>query len=75
MAPQLPWPGGVVAVCHSRVVAFQGLFPAGLPCFRLQIMLMKNRICTTATIRAEMVMPAFMVCADSGMKSVPPMAK
>jgi len=65
-SPQLPCLGGVSGVCHSSVVARQGLPPAGLPLNNDQTRLNKNTNCTTATTKAEMVIHWFMVRADAG---------
>ena len=46
--------GGVSGVCHSSVVARQGLPPAGLPCFRLQTRLNRKMSCAAATTSAAM---------------------
>src|SRR5713226_343049 len=72
---QLPCPGGVSGVCHSSVVALQGLLPAGLPLNRLQIRLNRNTIWAKPTVNAAMVMKTFRVVADGGMKAVSPSSK
>ena len=54
--PQLPCPGGVSGVCHSSVVALQGLPPAGLPLKRLQARLNRKTIWAKPTVNAITLM-------------------
>ena len=71
--PSCRAPAGFRGVCHSSVVARQGLPPACLPLNRLQIRLNRNTIWAAPTIKAAMVMKTFSVVADGGTKAISPM--